>query len=256
MSATPIETGLDAAVDVGVDVEPRPTRTVQVWDLPLRIFHWALVLSIAAAYVTAEFGGSEWVDWHGRIGAFVLGLLVFRLIWGFIGTQHARFSSFFPTPSRIAAYATGRWRGVGHNPLGALSVIALLLLVAAQLVTGLFANDDIAFAGPLSDWIAKNDSDRLTGWHQQLFYVLAGFIGLHLVAILFYLLVRRSNLVAPMITGKKAIAAGGASPTPERLIWRFAAAVIIAATVSWLTFRDSPSPQADAAAPPAATADW
>src|SRR5688572_2400570 len=117
MSAIPIDTGTDAAEESRAG----SVRVVQVWDLPLRIFHWALMISILAAYVTAEFGGSEWARVHGWIGSFVLALLVFRVIWGFIGTQHARFLSFIPTPARVAAYLNGRWQGAGHNPLGALS---------------------------------------------------------------------------------------------------------------------------------------
>lgn len=250
MSSVPLETISDA-------VEPAQAsgRVVQVWDLPLRIFHWSLVIAIAAAYLTAEFGGSEWMQWHGRIGAFILGLLVFRVVWGVIGTHHARFRTFVPTPARIAAYLRGAWRGAGHNPLGALSVIALLLLVGAQVLTGLFANDDIAFAGPWSSWIDKSASDWLTGWHQQLFYLLAGLIGLHVLAILFYLLVRKSNLVTPMITGKRRHA--GDEPitaiNPGR---RFAFAVSLATAVAWFAFRDAPAPPTDTVAPPASTADW
>lgn len=254
MSAIPIEAGRDAATAQG---GLNGARVVQVWDLPLRIFHWTLVVAIAAAYVTAEFGGSEWARWHGRIGAFVLALLVFRFVWGFIGTQHARFRSFVPTPARVAAYLSGRWQSAGHNPLGALSVIALLLLVAVQIVTGLFANDDISFAGPLSDWVSKGTSDGFTGWHQRIFYVLAGFIGLHLLAILFYLLIRRSNLVSPMISGKKLLATDErVVAPPKQLAWRFLVAVLIAAAVSLLAFRDAPPALAETIAPPAATADW
>src|SRR5690349_7004915 len=135
MSSVP----LDAIADEAEAREQAQARVVQVWDLPLRIFHWGLVLAIAAAYATGGFGGSELANWHGRIGAFVRALLVFRVIWGFIGAQNARFPNFVPTPARVAAYLKGAWRGVGHNPLGALSVIALLLLVAAQVFTGLFA---------------------------------------------------------------------------------------------------------------------
>ena len=229
---------------------------MQVWDLPLRLFHWLLVLAIAAAYVTAEFGGSGWAQWHGRIGAFVLGLLVFRLIWGFIGTPNARFRSFFPTPSRIAAHLQGRWRGQGHNPLGALSVLALLALVSAQVATGLFANDDIAFAGPLYASVDKATSDALTGWHEQIFYALAAFIGVHVLAILFYLLVRRSNLVKPLITGNKLVTESTWTEGSPRLGWRFVIAVALAAGIALLVFRATPETNAEVAAPPAATADW
>lgn len=253
MNSVPIEVGADSAAEG----RSHRVRVVQVWDLPLRIFHWALVVAIVAAYVTAEFGVSEWAEWHGRIGSFVLALLVFRVVWGFIGTQHARFGNFLPTPARIAAYLRGRWQRAGHNPLGALSVIALLLLVAAQVFTGLFANDDIAFAGPLSDLVGKSTSNQLTGWHQQIFYLLASCIGLHILAILFYLLVRKSNLVSPMITGKQAVVSGEPSASvPQHLAWRFVAAVFVAAMVAWPTFRDSSSVHAETVAPPAATADW
>ena len=238
-----------------VNEAPERVGVVQVWDLPLRLFHWALVIAIAAAYVTAEFGGSEWAQWHGRIGGFVLALLVFRVVWGIIGTHHARFRTFVPTPARIAAYLRGEWRGAGHNPLGALSVLALLLLVAAQVLTGLFSNDDISFAGPWSSWIDKSSSDALTGWHQQLFYLLAGCIGLHVLAILFYLLVRKSNLVTPMITGKRWLAS--VEPiTTINLRRRFVVAVSVAAAVAWLAFRDAPALATETVAPPASTADW
>lgn len=248
MSSVPLETLTDAG-----DRTPEQGRIVQVWDLPLRIFHWTLVIAIVAAYLTAEFGGSEWMQWHGRIGALVLALLVFRVIWGVIGTHHARFRAFMPTPARMAAYLSGAWRSAGHNPLGALSVIALLILVGAQVLTGLFSNDDISFAGPWSSWVDKTLSDWLTGWHQQLFHVLAGFIGLHVLAILFYLLVRKANLVTPMITGKRRLQS--CEPVPAIDLWRrFAVAVALAATVAWLAF--VPEQPTETAAPAAPTADW
>ena len=118
--------------------------TIQIWDLPLRLYHWLLAVAVSAAIVTGELGGGL-IDWHGRIGLFVLGLLVFRLLWGFVGTTHARFSQFFPTPGKLLAYLKGQWQGHGHNPLGALSVLALLGVLATLVGAGLFANDDIAF---------------------------------------------------------------------------------------------------------------
>ncbi|HWK49430.1 MAG TPA: cytochrome b/b6 domain-containing protein [Steroidobacter sp.] len=251
MSATPIEVAVDTQAAV------RHESAVRVWDLPVRIFHWSLVVAIVAAYVTSQLGG-EWMRWHGRIGSFVLALLVFRLIWGFIGTPHARFAGFVPTPNRLIAYFKGQWRGVGHSPLGALSVIALLTLVAAQVVTGLFSNDDIAFSGPWAHWIAKGTSERLTGWHEQIFNALAGFILLHVLAIAFYLVARRSNLVAAMITGNKVLSGGApeAAAAMQRPGWRLIAAVMVAVSVPWLIFREIPPAQAQPVAAPAATADW
>jgi len=212
--------------------------TIHIWDLPHRLFHWLLAVSVVAAYITAKIGG-ELIDWHGRLGIFILGLLVFRIIWGFIGSTHSRFSTFFPTFSRITAYLKGQWQGIGHNPLGALSVIALLLAVAVQVGTGLFANDDIAFEGPLFDFIDKDFSDKLTGLHSTTFYVLLGFVVLHIIAVVFYRFVKKTNLVKPMLTGKKEIPRALAETlAPEHTTIgfgavRFILSLIISSTVVW-----------------------
>lgn len=205
---------------------------VKVWDLPLRLFHWSLVLAVGAAIVTGEIGG-EWADWHGRAGLTVLGLTVFRLLWGFVGSTHARFASFFPTPGRILAYVKGTWRGVGHNPLGALSVFALLAIVAAQVGTGLLANDDIAFEGPLVQFVDKDFSDRMTGWHARIFWGLAALIGLHVASILFYALVKKHNLVLPMLTGNQRVprSLGAASVAPS--LSRFMAVALLSGAAVW-----------------------
>jgi cytochrome b len=175
---------------------------VHIWDWPLRLFHWLLVLAVIGAYTTGKLGGNL-TDWHARFGSLILGLLVFRLIWGFIGSTHARFASFFPTFSRLAAYIKGEWQGVGHNPVGALAVIALLGTLIFLVATGLFANDDIAFEGPLFNLIDKDLSDKLSGWHSLAFNLLLGLVGLHVTAIVFYQRVKKTNLVLPMLTGKK-----------------------------------------------------
>ncbi len=212
--------------------------TIHIWDLPHRLFHWLLAVSVVAAYITAKIGG-ELIDWHGRLGIFILGLLVFRIIWGFIGSTHSRFSTFFPTFSRITAYLKGQWQGIGHNPLGALSVIALLLAVAVQVGTGLFANDDIAFEGPLFDFIDKDFSDKLTGLHSTTFYVLLGFVVLHIIAVVFYRFVKKTNLVKPMLTGKKEVPRALAETlAPEHTTIgfgavRFILSLIISSTVVW-----------------------
>ncbi|WVM91623.1 cytochrome b/b6 domain-containing protein [Halopseudomonas pachastrellae] len=112
-----------------------------VWDLPLRLFHWLLALSVTGALVTISLGGN-WMVWHERCGLAVIGLLAFRLVWGLCGSTHSRFASFFPTPARLKAYISGNWQHQGHNPIGAFSVFALLGLMAFQAVTGLFSNDD------------------------------------------------------------------------------------------------------------------
>lgn len=173
---------------------------VYVWDLPTRLFHWLLVVLIAAAYLTASF---DVMDWHRRIGLTLLGLVVFRLVWGFVGSRHARFADFLRGPAAVLAYLRGAWHGVGHNPLGGWSVLLLLLLPLAMVGSGLFANDDVAFQGPLAALVDKATSDQLTSLHHLAFDLLLGLIGLHLAAIAYYRLARRENLVKPMFSGWK-----------------------------------------------------
>ena len=180
---------------------------IRIWDLPTRLFHWLLVISIVAAIVTGKIGGNA-IIWHGRIGLFIVGLLAFRIVWGFIGSTYARFASFFPTPAKIGSYLRGQWRGLGHNPLGALSVFGLLAAIALQLVTGLLANDDIAYQAYLSGLIDKSLGDTLTGVHRLAINLLIALIGLHLAAIVFYAHVKKDNLVKPMLTGWKEVEEG------------------------------------------------
>jgi cytochrome b len=226
--------------------------TIQVWDLPLRLFHWLLALSVVAAIVTGEIGGNL-IDWHGRIGVFIVGLLVFRIIWGFVGSTHARFASFFPTPAKIAVYLKGQWQGHGHNPLGALSVFALLGVLAALVGAGLFANDDIAFQGPLFGLVDKSLSDRLSGLHALTFNVLAALLVLHIAAIVFYVRIKKHNLVAPMLTGKVNVPKDRAVSVSKAGVLRFVVALAIAGAVVWGISNGAqhvaPAPSAPAAAP-------
>lgn len=184
---------------------------IRIWDLPTRIFHWLLALTVSAALVSGQLGGG-WIDWHGRLGIFAAGLLAFRLVWGFGGSTYACFAQFFPTPARIRSYLAGTWRGEGHNPLGALSVFALLAVLTVQIVTGLFANDDIAFVGPLFDCVGKDWSNRLTRLHHLAGDGVQILVALHIAAILFYVHVKKHNLLKPMVSGDKEIAATEAQP--------------------------------------------
>jgi len=181
----------------------QPAR-IKLWDLPTRIFHWLLVVLVAGAVVTGKIGGNA-IVWHGRIGLAILALLAFRLVWGFVGPTPARFASFFPTPAAVAAYLRGRWHGIGHNPLGALSVFAMLAFLCVQVGTGLFANDDIAFRGPLFELVSKESSDTLVGYHRLSINVLIGLIVLHIGAIAFYAHLKKQNLVSTMIDGWKTV---------------------------------------------------
>ena len=183
------------------------TRKILIWDLPTRLFHWLLVLAIVALVVTGKAGGS-WMEWHGRLGLLVLGLLVFRLLWGVMGSTYARFAGFFPTPAKVAAYLRGQWHAPGHNPLGACSVLALLAVPLFQALTGLVANDDIAFVGPLYDLVGRDLSNLATRWHLLAVNVLLALVALHVAAILFYAHIKKDNLVKPMVRGWKDSAHG------------------------------------------------
>jgi len=178
------------------------SKRIRLWDLPTRLFHWILALAVAASVASGQVGGN-WMEWHGRIGLLVVGLLTFRIVWGLVGSTYARFAQFFPTPRKIKAYLRGEWRGEGHNPLGALAVFGLLGLLTVQVTTGLFANDDIAFTGPLSDLVTKGLSNQLSGIHHLLTNALYVLVGLHVAAIMFYAHAKKQNLVRPMVTGWK-----------------------------------------------------
>lgn len=175
-------------------------RRVRVWDLPLRLFHWSLLAAVSVAIATGEIGGN-WMALHGLAGLAVVGLLVFRLAWGVVGSRTAQFSQFVPTPGRLKACLSGRWQGWGHNPLGALSVFGLLGVLAVQAGTGLFSNDEIAFTGPLNGLVEESFGLHLTGWHQDVAVLLFVLLGLHVAAIVFHRVVKKHNLVKPMVTG-------------------------------------------------------
>lgn len=170
-----------------------------VWDLPTRLFHWTLVALIAFSWWSAE---EDRTDWHVWSGIVVVTLLIFRLLWGFVGSSTARFSNFVRGPGAVLGYLRGQWSGIGHSPLGALSVVALLLLVAVQVGLGLFSTHEDGFVqGPLAHLVSADTSDDLRDLHGDAFDLLLVFIGLHVAAVLFYRLVMGKKLVKPMITG-------------------------------------------------------
>jgi cytochrome b len=182
-------------------------KKIRVWDLPLRLFHWTLAALIVVSVVTQNIGGNA-MEWHFLSGYAVLALILFRILWGLLGTRYARFSSFIYGPASFADFLRGgKLRNyLGHNPLGSLSVFALLIAVLVQAVTGLFANDDIASEGPLVKFITKDLSDQITWIHKDVsalaIYVL---IGLHIAAIAYYAIARKQDLVKPMITGDQQV---------------------------------------------------
>jgi len=182
--------------------------TTRVWDLPTRIFHWALVFCVVALVVTGNIGGNAMV-WHFRSGYAVLSLLLFRVVWGLIGGRWSRFTSFIYAPSTILNYLKGLGRpehSVGHNPLGAGSVFAMLFFLLAQVGTGLFSDDDIANSGPLSKFVSNAMVSSATWYHKEVGKrIIVVLVILHVVAILFYLFKKKENLVKTMIHGDKTL---------------------------------------------------
>lgn len=180
-------------------------KIIRVWDLPIRLFHWLLVLGIVLSFVTVKIGGNV-MELHARVGYCVLTLIVFRICWGFIGSHHARFIHFVPSPKGLLNYLSGKTKaGLGHNPLGALSVLALLFSIGLQAVTGLFANDDIAFEGPLAKHVSNGTVELLTSIHHQNEKILIILIVVHLCAIFYYQKFKGENLIKPMLLGDKEI---------------------------------------------------
>lgn len=226
-------------------------KSVRVWDLPLRIFHWLLVVAIVSAVVSGQIGGNL-MTWHGRIGILIAGLLGFRLAWGVVGSTHSRFASFVRGPGAILAYLRGDWGGLGHNPLGALSVIGLIGVVALQTIGGLFGNDDIAFQGPLYNLVSKETSDWITGLHHKGFWLVGLLVTLHLAAIAFYTKVKKEPLVGPMLTGRKEVGQHEhhAEPTGGGLI-ALVFALAVGCAAAWLASGVwlPPPPPTPAAAP-------
>ncbi len=180
-------------------------RTLRIWDLPTRLFHWLLVVCIVGAVICVNIGGNL-MQWHAYFGYAALSLVLFRVLWGFIGAVHSRFTTFVPTPQRLIAFLSGKeGSGLGHNPLGSLSVIALLLLVGIQASTGLFTDDDIAFQGPLAKHVSNATVSLLGSIHALNSNILFGLIGLHLLAIAYYQWVKRESILRPMIQGDKEV---------------------------------------------------
>ena len=211
-------------------------RRLKVWDPWVRAFHWLLVVGLVLAWYSAEYGfGELGKTWHMRIGTAVLGLILFRVLWGLVGSQTARFSHFVKGPGRVLGYLKAlRQRDptpIGHNPLGGWAVVVLLLLAAAQPITGLFASDDILASGYLANDVPAAVQDAIGGWHKDLFWVLLGFVGLHIVVTIGYLPLKGENLVRWMVTGRRPAPASWREPwfaTPVRAV----ACVVIAAGIA------------------------
>jgi cytochrome b len=187
--------------------------TQRVWDLPTRLAHWLLAALILFSWWSAE---NRHIDWHIWSGCAILTLLIFRLLWGLVGSSTARFSQFVRGPAAVREYLRGEWAGIGHSPLGALSVLAIFLVVGIQVGLGLVSQDeDGIYAGPLSRLISSDASDRARELHETWFNVVLALAVLHVAAIAYYRL-RGRKLTGPMVTGRAPTVPGTAPMRPGK----------------------------------------
>jgi cytochrome b len=214
------------------------THVVRVWDVPIRLFHWLIVALVAAAYATWRL---NWMDWHGWIGDLVLALVLFRLLWGFFGSETARFSHFLTSP-RIArehlkyAFLREPDRQVGHNPAGGWMVVLLLTLLLAEALTGIYVANDIADVGPLTAIMPAAAANAIDASHAILWDVLLAAIAVHVLAIVGYAAVKGQDLVLPLITGTKALPEPVTQPrmaSPTRAAVLFAGGAAAAIIIAW-----------------------
>jgi cytochrome b len=196
-SVPPDTTSLKGAAD----------RKVRVWDLPTRLFHWLIAALVPAAYVTLRL---DWMNWHVWIGDALLVLVVFRLLWGFFGSDTTRFARFIASPRAAAAHLAHVFRRepdrqVGHNPAGGLMVLLLIALLAGETLSGLYVNNDVANEGPLTEFVPARIANAITALHWIFWDALLAAVALHVLAIVVYGAAKGQNLLTPMITGSKAL---------------------------------------------------
>ncbi len=190
------------------------SRAVLVWDAPTRLFHWLVAVLVAAAYATWRL---NWMVWHGRVGEALLALLLFRLLWGFFGSETARFSRFLTSPRTALQHLRFALlrepdRQVGHNPAGGWVVVVLLALLLAETLTGLYVANDIADEGPLTEIVPAPVANAISAAHAILWDVLLALIAFHVLAIAAYAVAKGQNLLRPMITGTKVLPASVRAP--------------------------------------------
>ena len=222
------------------------TKHVLIWDLPLRIFHWLFACTVIASWYTSD-QDNDLIDIHMKLGYLALGLLIFRISWGFVGTKHSRFSSFFPTPSRLRLYIndlrTNQVKSTsGHNPLGSLMVFLMIFLISLQAISGLFINDDVFSSGPYYDSVSKEVEKIMFFLHHNVFDFMIAAIGMHLLAITYYVRVKKQSLIRPMITGKKSEKFVNVSDIIKHSKVLLAVLLVIAITafIYWLVVLNAP----------------
>jgi len=223
-----------------------------IWDWPLRLWHWVFAVAVLGAWITGQWGGFDWRQWHFWFGQAAVGLLIFRLLWGVIGPRHARFTSFLPGPGSLQRYLKTLPRrdtpeSPGHSPLGAVAVIVILTVLSAQAASGLFITDDILYEGPWYVAVGEDTADLASTIHHRLAWPVGVIIVIHLAAIVFYRLFKGQRLTRAMVTGRKSskrVSSGDAIPS-SRTVLALLAIVGVAALTWWLLAIAPPDPPPD-----------
>lgn len=211
-------------------------RPIKVWDLPVRLFHWAIVVLIFLAWGTQEYNKMEWHVW---IGYTILTLLLFRIVWGIIGSDTARFTRFLRSPLAALRHLADLHRRepdqeIGHNAAGGWMVLLMLALIGVQAGTGLFSNDDANTEGPLMHLVGKEQSDWLSHIHYLNFTAIEVVIAIHVLAIVIYAVLKRQNLLRPMVTGTKLMPTDAAAPRLVNPLWAVVTLAAAAGVVAWV----------------------
>jgi cytochrome b len=208
-----------------------------LWDLPTRVFHWSIVCCLPLAWWSAE---TDNYDAHEWIGYTVITLVLFRVVWGFLGSGHSRFRDFVVGPRKVVAYLKGSFPGsAGHNPLGGWSVLALLSLLLLQAVSGLFNSDDVLFSGPLYYAASVDLRDAMGVVHELAFDLLLGLVALHIMAVLYHQLIKRERLIGAMIRGR---AEGRDGTLPQVHWWKALLTLALVALALWWGLEQAPQP--------------
>ena len=211
-------------------------RNILIWDAPTRLFHWLAAVLVAAAYATWRL---DLMDWHARVGYVLLALVFFRLLWGLVGSETARFVRFVASPGAAIAHLRHVFRRepdrqVGHNPAGSWMVILLLALLLGETLTGVYVNNDVADHGPLTDLVPAPVANLVDALHSVFWNVLLAAVALHVLAVAVYWTAKRQNLVLPMITGRKMLPTDARAPAlagPLRALVAFGVSVAAAAAL-------------------------
>ncbi len=221
------------------------TKKLFVWDLPVRLFHWLLLISLLSAWYTSD-GERDLIDYHLKIGYFTLGLIIFRIMWGIFGTQYAKFSQFFPTKAKLLSYLNKSKQNqvdttVGHNPLGGLMIILMLLLILSQAISGLFMNDDVFTTGPYYESVNSSIQKFMSLIHHNVFDIILFVSVVHIGAIFYYLFAKKINLIVPMFTGYKSTDNNEASSIKSsKLLLALVIILLIVVFLYWLLVLNIP----------------